>query len=67
MSPTHTGVLHIPIIEALMGPVVVAMDNMVGRIELLSWLKSIVPHIPAGEVRVAEPSDLGRGRLCYEV
>lgn len=67
MSPTHTGVLHIPIVEALMGPVVVAMDNMVGRIELLSWLKSIVPHIPAGEVRMAEPWDSGGGRLRHEV
>lgn len=34
-----------------MNPVVVAMSNMVGRIELLSWLKSIVPRIPGGEVR----------------
>lgn len=51
--PTYTGALNIPAVEALMGSVVLAMDNMVGRIELLSWLKSIVPQIPAGEVRMA--------------
>lgn len=33
-----------------MGPVVVAMANKVGRIELLTWLKAVVPRIPAGEV-----------------
>ncbi|CAM9903323.1 unnamed protein product [Scytosiphon promiscuus] len=43
------GALHVPTAEALMGPVVVAMTNTVGRIELLTWLKSFVAQIPAGE------------------
>ncbi|CAM9466508.1 unnamed protein product, partial [Hapterophycus canaliculatus] len=43
------GSLHIPTAEALMGPVVVAMTNTVGRIELLTWLKSFVARIPGGE------------------
>lgn len=34
-----------------MGPVVVALANVVGRIELLSWLKAVAPRIPPGEVR----------------
>lgn len=36
-----------------MGPVVVAMANKVGRIELLTWLKTVVQCIPAGEVRLS--------------
>lgn len=46
------GALHVPTAEALIAPVVVAMTNMVGRVELLTWLKPVVPHIPGGEVRV---------------
>lgn len=46
-----SGSLHVPTAEALMGPVVVAMGNTVGRIELLTWLKSFLAEIPAGEVR----------------
>ena len=45
------GAPHIPTAEALLGPVVVAMTNTVGRTELLTWLKSFLPQIPAGEVR----------------
>lgn len=45
-----SGSLHVPTAEALMGPVVVAMTNTVGRIELLTWLKSFVAQISAGEV-----------------
>lgn len=37
-----------------MGPVVVAMSNTVGRIELLSWLKTFLGQIPSGEVRLAQ-------------
>lgn len=34
-----------------MGPVVVAMTNTVGRVELLTWLKTFLAQIPGGEVR----------------
>lgn len=51
-----SGALHVPTVEALLAPVVVAMGNTVGRIELLTWLKAAIPRIPAGEVR---PSCLG--------
>lgn len=34
-----------------MGSVVVAMTNTVGRTELLTWLKTFLAHISAGEVR----------------
>lgn len=37
-----------------MGPAVVAMTNTVGRIELLTWLKSFLAQIPAGEVRTIQ-------------
>ncbi len=47
----HAGALHVPTAEALLGPVVVAMANTVGRTELLTWLKSFLAQIPAGEVR----------------
>ncbi|CAM9413692.1 unnamed protein product [Ectocarpus fasciculatus] len=43
------GALHVPTAEALIGPVVVAMTNTVGRIELLTWLKSFLAQIPSGE------------------
>lgn len=51
-----SGALHVPTVEALLAPVVVAMGNTVGRIELLAWLKAAIPRIPAGEVR---PSCMG--------
>lgn len=47
-----SGALHVPTVEALLAPVVVAMGNTVGRIELLAWLKAAIPRIPAGEVRL---------------
>lgn len=34
-----------------MGPVVVAMTNTVGRVELLTWLKTFLGQISTGEVR----------------
>lgn len=58
-----TGALHVPAVEALMAPVVVAMANIVGRIELLTWIKVVLPHIPAGEVRLCHCwSDVDKAR-----
>ena len=43
--------VHVPTVEALIGSVVTVLTNTVGRVELLSWLKPLVSHLPAGEVR----------------
>lgn len=50
LVPLYPGALHVPTVEALMAPVVAVMGNTVGRIELLSWLKPLMSHLPAGEV-----------------
>lgn len=51
LSTLSSGALHVPTVEALLGPVVIAMGNTVGRIELLAWLKAAIPRISSGEVR----------------
>lgn len=48
------GTLHAATVEALLPSVALALSNLVGRTELLTWLKGVSPYIPTGEVRVCQ-------------